>query len=188
MQMGADCSLALTFTLKTLPLWKQQMNKCFPAQWVTIDSEVLYSFSVRGKKKHPSQSFSHLKHPGDKTVFTWTSTTSCCSFCLDWPWDTRWIIYMLEERPAFFLQRLRCGEGVHCRYCVVHGETCTLYISLFWLLLIRINSAVKWQDLIYSNKRSMQQKGDGNHIILVSKTSYFKDSYCEETFAFLRQY
>lgn len=33
----------------------------------------------------------------------------------------------------------------------------------------------------------MQQKGDGNRIILVSKTSYFKDSYCEETFAFLRQ-
>lgn len=34
----------------------------------------------------------------------------------------------------------------------------------------------------------MQQKGDGNHIILVSKTSYFKDKYCEEIFAFLRQF
>lgn len=33
----------------------------------------------------------------------------------------------------------------------------------------------------------MQQKGDGNRIILLSKTSYFKDSYCEETFAFLGQ-
>lgn len=28
----------------------------------------------------------------------------------------------------------------------------------------------------------MQQKGDGSHVILVSKTSYFKDTYCGETF------
>lgn len=34
----------------------------------------------------------------------------------------------------------------------------------------------------------MQQKGDSDHVILLSKTSSFKDTYCEEIFVFLRQY
>lgn len=105
--------------------------------------------------------------------------------------DISWTIYVhikygaVESGSILLFQGLRCWKEVHCHYCVVQDETCTLYTSLFRLLLIWINSAVKWQDLIYSNKRSMQQKGDNNHIIVVSKTSYFKFSYYGEKFAFL---
>lgn len=135
-----------------------------------------------------------------EAVFTWTAaniymymhiTTTFMSCFLSWLPDRDMLddtVHVHEKYGAFqserilLFQRVRCRKGVHCHYCVVHGETRTLYTSLFWLLLIRINSAVKWQDLIYSNKRSMQQKGDSNHIIVLSKTSYFKCSYCEEMF------
>lgn len=75
------------------------------------------------------------------------------------------------------------SKGEMCKWsslpllCRAQWDISTLYTSLFWLLLIWINSAVKWQDLIYSNKRSMQQKGDSHQIIVLSKTSYFKDNY-----------
>lgn len=48
-----------------------------------------------------------------------------------------------KSEGILLFRGVRCGKGVHCHYCVAHKETCTLYTSLFWLLLIWINSAVK---------------------------------------------